>query len=422
MNDPNLYCRINQWPFLLPILDALDDAKQLWHQCKDSYHNPKQFQSNLRSLIQALRNVTFRVQAHKSSIPVFNEWYEPWQTFLKQDEIMKWVQEARNQVVKRKGLSSASLTAVEVIFSYENPFHYRFEAGPYLTTQQILDMVAKLIPANSFSNSLVIIHRLWISETLPGRELLMATAEAFRLLLALCKDLAGRMENHAAERPQVAVDATELPPDMKPGEACFRFEIDVAKGSAYEFPACQNANGVDRPSPKKRQKESDLLEIEVLLRTSDPMEFARTISAIAIRLLRAGGSLVPMLFLQDGNTWKHTLVPHQQDLDKYALWHRISWDAASGRLNAFVLVSETWVADANTLPHGSYKASESKKRKEALIIYAETKQGKTIMIDVPYRRVLGRVVTSEPVEAFDFFAYFAIPVREAWERSVSGGG
>ena len=49
----------------------LKEAHLLWHQTLDKYQEPDAFRANLNATIQALRNVTFALQAEKHSIPDF---------------------------------------------------------------------------------------------------------------------------------------------------------------------------------------------------------------------------------------------------------------------------------------------------------------------------------------------------------------
>lgn len=79
----------------------LSQAHRLWHQAADEYNDAEGFRTNLNSLIEALRNVTFVLQNEKAKIPQFDEWYSSWQARLKADKIMSWLHEARTTIVHK---------------------------------------------------------------------------------------------------------------------------------------------------------------------------------------------------------------------------------------------------------------------------------------------------------------------------------
>jgi len=64
----------------------LRQAHILWHQAAENYQNVDVFLTNVNSLIQELRNISFILQTEKDKIPGFDAWYEPWRERLKNDE------------------------------------------------------------------------------------------------------------------------------------------------------------------------------------------------------------------------------------------------------------------------------------------------------------------------------------------------
>ncbi|HZP31343.1 MAG TPA: hypothetical protein VFC99_20495, partial [Acidimicrobiia bacterium] len=58
---------------------AFEDAHHLWHAAADAYHDPEPFRRHTEACIQALRNVTWRLQAAKTDLPGdFDAWYGQW--------------------------------------------------------------------------------------------------------------------------------------------------------------------------------------------------------------------------------------------------------------------------------------------------------------------------------------------------------
>lgn len=100
------------------VTEAVREADHFWHECVATYNDPERFRMNLNALIQAIRNVTFRIQAGKNSVVDFDTWYSPWQEFLRRQPLMRWLNDARIAVVKQAGLETHSTAQVTLISSY----------------------------------------------------------------------------------------------------------------------------------------------------------------------------------------------------------------------------------------------------------------------------------------------------------------
>src|ERR1039458_683603 len=93
---------------IAPAERRLQDAAAFWKQAYDAYFNPNKFRIGLQAAIQALRSVTFVLQAQKNSIAGFEVWYGPQQEAMRNDPKMRWLVEARNFIEKQGDLSTRS--------------------------------------------------------------------------------------------------------------------------------------------------------------------------------------------------------------------------------------------------------------------------------------------------------------------------
>ena len=64
---------------ILQVHTRLNQAFSMFSEVGSRYQKPDAFTVTLNDLIQALRNVTFILQAEKSKIPDFDKWYPPYQ-------------------------------------------------------------------------------------------------------------------------------------------------------------------------------------------------------------------------------------------------------------------------------------------------------------------------------------------------------
>lgn len=87
--------------------NRLNEVHMLIHQTANNYFNPEGFRVNLDATIQAMRNLTFALQAEKGSIgDEFENWYSEWQEKMKNDSLMKFTDELVKEVEKRYGLKN----------------------------------------------------------------------------------------------------------------------------------------------------------------------------------------------------------------------------------------------------------------------------------------------------------------------------
>jgi hypothetical protein len=171
-----------------PVEEALEDAHHFLHACERSYHDPPAFRRNLNSFIQAARNVTFRLQSLKALIPEFGAWYSAWQVYLRSHSLMRWVNSARTEVVKRRGLATRSTARYSVTYSYEQPIHETIEVPAETPTAEILHQAVGRVPFTVRDRVLVTIEREWVAQNLPGRELLGTMGECLAVLAALLSE------------------------------------------------------------------------------------------------------------------------------------------------------------------------------------------------------------------------------------------
>ena len=132
-------------PAVVAAVESIRELRHLLNACESTCHDPAQFVVNLNGFVQAARNVTFRLQAYKGDVPKFDEWYEPWQSAMRANPIMVWLKDARNKVVKQRGLKSLSTAPVTSISSYRTPDVQSFDVPPFMTTKEIVETVSERI-------------------------------------------------------------------------------------------------------------------------------------------------------------------------------------------------------------------------------------------------------------------------------------
>jgi len=181
--------------------NRLREAHRHWHDCVRQYQEPEDFRISLNAGIQALRNVTFALQAAKSKAPGFDDWYGPEQQKMKADPVLRWNLNARNKIVKQGDLSTKSTLRVSLVAEYESEAkdvaaeQVLWGAGPRvsaqrpvttaaapstLTIEEIFEELATWhIPMSVKQSATVLIERRWVEDTMPDYELLTLLAYVF---------------------------------------------------------------------------------------------------------------------------------------------------------------------------------------------------------------------------------------------------
>ncbi len=92
--------------------------RRLWDDAAASYFDPDRFQLALQNCITVGRTVTFILQANKSEVEGFDEWYAQHQKSWGADPIMTWAKEARNAIEKKGDLETHSQVRAMIIAAY----------------------------------------------------------------------------------------------------------------------------------------------------------------------------------------------------------------------------------------------------------------------------------------------------------------
>ncbi len=192
----------------------LNEAHNFWHDMLTAYQKPEEFRIGLNAAIQALRNITFVLQYEKSAIPEFDKWYESYRDQMKQDEVLRWLHQARNIIVKQKDLELHSLAAARVR-TWNEVSLLKFTISPFLATEQIAKDLVRLhiikAPDEVFDHAVLSVERSWIVNDLPGHELLSVISHGYLFLENLVRDAHKQMNIPTCDMRQPQHDNSLLP-------------------------------------------------------------------------------------------------------------------------------------------------------------------------------------------------------------------
>lgn len=400
---------------LKPIDDALDDIYELWNQCKANYQQPQRFRTYVVYLIQSLRNYTFRIQSLRDDIPSFEHWYLPWREFLKEQDILVWIRDSRNAVVKKKGLDAKSSVSVKVVNSYLRPVTDEFVLPITVTTDEIIRTVEKKHQDVLEAECIIEITRRWVHDDLPDWEILTCTAEAFRVFYAMYSDLFRFVTQGTLQKPAEGILGTSTIASMKLEDADLTTRVNPRSGEVYtssQFPIEATKD------PLVIDKIVDRYGIDKysLGHSDDPIAHARQLLPFALNVLVKDGYHIPLLLLfkEDGN-----LIPMQIEsvdrLSKHLLWHHIADVVAREKAVGLVFVGEMWIRSIEKHEEDGAVLIGAPEG-ETLIVCAECADGRSISFSTNFHRAEGRIILDATEEEDNPEIGFTEPIRQVWRE------
>ena len=395
----------------------LKDVLQLWLQAAQTYHEPEKFKINVNAIIQTIRNVTFVLQNEKKNIPDFESWYNKWRERFREDDLMRWLHNARNRVVKQGDLSVASKAHV-VIKNWLDCQITELDVPPHLSAKQIAVTVCKIIPKNSlkkFGDTVIFVERRWSVPDLPNKELLDVFFYAYQELFKLVNE-AHNLCGYEIQKSESEVnsisddDETQFFKDFLRIRSAY---INPKNGELIDsrkifFPSNENL----KDKVKKRYKINNVSLPGK--KEDDPFVRAEALLAIAKKILVKDRFHIPMVFfiLPEGDLIQWGLSYENQE-DKYVLYRDVAIEVEAKKARSVIFVGEVWYIMKEE--HNRKRPSESSYRKEALNVLVACSDGRIrSYITFFERNILGRIQLEKTKISEGGNNFFLYPILEVW--------
>jgi hypothetical protein len=399
----------------------LSEAHRLWHQALDAYSDPASFRTQLNATIQALRNVTFMLQAEKERITGFDEWYETWRVRAREDVMLRWLHDARTRVVKQGDLDTRSVAHVSVKLGWDSPPVKELDVAPSLTAAEIAAAEAAELNLPDEIDGLLVVERRWVASDLPDHEVLDALASCYGELAHLVAE--------AHERCGQPMEINESDPDdmrgLRPERLGGRLPCMVA--SVKQRTATIELRTGDLVEVQRQETTYDpvvgreaaerygLLKLKVSDPT-DPFAWAEAFAPHARRVLLLDGYHMPILFLiMPGPEVSFSAIPNESRANRLLLWQEIADEVERTDATGLVTIGEVWTGTRFALDH-DLSATDDPFRGEGLMITAASNDGRARATLIPFFRRLGRIFTRRPaeVELLADAPSFLDPVLKVW--------
>jgi hypothetical protein len=179
--------------------DRLAEVHHWWHEMAHWYHKPEPFRYRVGAFIQAARNVTWMLQTEKAVFEEFG-WYEAWAKRAKDDPVLKWLKDTRNDLVKQQALEPNSWLEMRCIGNPRLPGRKdkhpaQMLVSPFQCTHYYIMRGPPTDHVHEFT-------RHWSMDGLDGRELLEVCADVYDRLDEVVQEAHERLGAHVVSYAQ----------------------------------------------------------------------------------------------------------------------------------------------------------------------------------------------------------------------------
>ena len=412
------------------------DAHELWHQAADHYSDPDRLHTYLNATIQALRNITFVLQNEKHAFDDFASWYSQWQIRMKESSVLVWTKEARNRVVKRADLDTASHATVRLLTWKDDellsvPIEPTTSSARLLEHLPMLEIIARETDSTcDLSSAVLEVERQWNIPEFHNTEVLGALAVAYGLLSDLVVDAHARLrqmdciDTTTTHSPFRAVHhRTGILPCMLDISEFQKERFSLATGNQIVVDEVRRKVTEDAVARAKSRYGMPPDAGPKLQPGAEPDSVAKNLVYWAKKMLRKDRYHIRIVFVRDGTGRWHPmgLAPLARS-EKHVSIRLLAHFVRKTGADAVIDIGETWLTEVKKHTGAEGNRLESTKRGEGLQVLVATRYGLLRLYHTPFSRGrLGGIklqdtrISDEKPRSFPYLH----PVFKVWaEQSI----
>jgi hypothetical protein len=404
----------------------LDDLHQQWHQAENAYFSPQKFRVGIQAAIQTARTVSFILQSHKRIIPNFDAWYTAWQARMREDQLMRWMVDARNKIEKQGDLEAHSFVRAEVVASYlEEGFRIELPAELFDAPWKLL----KKIPEGDIGEHMkkhgtLKVERRWVENTLPEYELLDAVALAYGKLSQLVDDAHRQLgldvpvktDTGSGEQFEAETLQGRLPCMIGHSDKRAR-SFSVATGRPVELE--HQHLDVDVSSASESAKRYGLSPGEVF--GTDPTNEESILNGLfetaRKMFLKDERHIFLVILFRRQKPVRFLEMRPEDHAQKYLMFRDLANEVIKVGADAVIAISEAWMAPVDP-QKPLLRAEDSPAREEALTATLVRREGTPLHVAAKIHRDDKAVYLDETRVVRDPPLFTFAPVYKVWGRSI----
>lgn len=388
-----------------------------WHDVVENYHNPAMFNMYLNTCIQSLRNITFIMQSEKKNIPNFDEWYQRKQAEMRLDIYMKWLNDARTEVVKRGDLEKESVALV----SFRNWLDYplgEMSIPPCIPVEDCAALIGgtfKELP-KGMGDVVLCVERRWVISELPEYDVVEILARGFGYLNRLIMDAHfqcginitnNKLDVYGRPKCMASFKNERFAHYSITNNAVIRVEFEPSKDPMVPISKVIEHYGKEN-IPINNDNSGDIYR-----HAESMMEMGKVI----LKKDKQHGGIV-FIYVPDAPIVVCQCNPPDRDT-KYIMYREIASIVEQKGASGVIFISEVWLLDMDE--YDGSRISESEHRKEGLAVHVLTKNGPFREYMTPFSRdENGEIVIGETRVSEDGTTYFIKPIYDVWKRDIHG--
>jgi hypothetical protein len=356
--------------------------------------------------------VTFALQKEGAKLDGFRDWYAKRQEELKVDPTMRWLHDARTEVVHREDLVMHSRAEARLLTWRSQPF-LTVEVKPDVPTGSIAQLVAQgefpSISPPDLAETVLEVERRWVAASLPDRELLEVLADGYVSLFRLLRDFHWREMSdialctkadrlHSDEVSVPIIDGDPLPCMLAQRESRI-VRVDLGQELPIEVRRLYPPESVARKAGRKARTRYGKVpqpRPEVIGERAEEKIFslADVMWQQAKQILQRDRNHQPIAFMVSDSGVELVQLEIPTQAAKYLVIRNIADQVRRLGASAVVVVTEVW-----TLEVGKWKGfrpQDDPERGEALVLTVMTREGRDREYRVTFTRdVFGRIKFGE---------------------------
>lgn len=379
--------------------------------------DPDNFRRALNTTIQELRNVSFLVQKQKASLPDFDVWYTSWQEEARTDDVMRWVVDSRNRIVKQGDLDLLSKMTARYHVDWIRSTQVELNLPPRMPL--VAAAQAFHLRLGSPPLGLITVRRRWSDYKLPGRELLDALTGPYKR----CADLLAKAHNAAdiGDCP-ISLAIPECPHESSTPECMANpaqyaeVSIDVSNSTLailHSNPVQMDPEGMRGAIERYGGLES---LAEAMREANDALGAVDTYIEMGRRILTVDDHLVLMCLFFRGPTVVGQMGGEPEDhYSKVLLADRIAETALSTGADSVLISADSWHARLTHTDLDMLPLAERPDRQSMLTVTAVARDGRVLSKGLPYSRLPEGATVFEEVEVSLLLSDNILgPLKTAW--------
>ena len=429
MNNKNICPISSTHKRLNHVLSIFDDINK-------SYQDPDKFTSDLNNIIQALRNITFILQSEKSKIKNFDEWYKPFQEAMRKDDVMLWLVDSRNHVVKKGDLEKDSYLSIRIVDHFNHEiFVQKFD--PFITTDEAVQLFRKIIKIKFFDvlkdDVIIEAEREWVVSSYSKAELVDVLIYCFSILVNIIEN-AHIISNNSI----LNCKENEFFSEEKDFMVVLRNKLKKSRITKVSYsdgnPLVSNITRIDKTEmfknyskaeikKKVTEKYGDISELKKIMEpTSEEIPFCFLDYHLEMSkkfMLSDGGILTACFFyFSKEEPPRMTFFVPENPVNRFNMAENIADIAEETHCKAIIFISEMWLGDVPKNKKDYIPARLQENRKEAVSILAAT-PNKIKSILVPFHRENGKIVLEkEQLEKVTEWPFLS-KLQKVWKNQLN---